>query len=117
MKWQIPYAGETYEFDDVRLTASEARLQKRLTDGMTPVAAENARAQLDPDAWVAALAIARRRIGLDAEAAVDIDGDELDLMAAASATSGNGDEDKPKPRRRKAPEAPAVVDAEPAATS
>lgn len=115
MKWHIPYAGETYEFDDARLTASEARLQKRVTGGMSPVDAERAREELDPDAWVSALAIARLRIGLDAAAAVDIDGDEVDLMAAASATRSGLEAEPaaPKPRRRKAAE---PADAEPDAT-
>lgn len=91
MKWQIPYRGETYVFDDARLTASEARLQKRITDGMSPMTAEQARGLMDPDAWVAALVIARRRSGLDADAALDIDADEVDLMACMHATRVAGE--------------------------
>jgi hypothetical protein len=34
---------------------------------------------LDPDAWVAALAIARRRGGMSADEAIDIDLDQLEL--------------------------------------
>lgn len=118
MKWQIPYAGETYEFDDVRMTASEARLQKRITGGLSPNAAEKARLeQLDGDAWLAALVIARVRIGLTTEDAADIDLDELDLMLIPGATQAAVDaaaETKPaKARTRKAATPPAE---EPATT-
>lgn len=120
MKWTTEYAGETYTFDDLRLTASEARLQKRITDGMSPAGAERARFELDPDAWVAALVIGRRRIGLDVAAALDVDADEIDLMACMAATNKANQpeaeaEAKPRTRSRKAaatPEPP-VVDAEP----
>lgn len=112
MKWFIPYAGETYEFDDARMTASEARLQKRLTDGLSPNAAERARLeQLDGDAWLAALVIARLRLGLSTEDAADIDLDEFDLMLIPGATQAAAVADaeaKPaKPRGRKAAAAPA----------
>lgn len=80
MKWQIPYAGEVYEFDDMRLTGSEARLQKRITGGLTPAEAEEKRLQRDEEAWLAALAIARRRIGMSADDAVDVDMDLLELF-------------------------------------
>lgn len=86
-KWQIPYQGTVYVFDDASITASEARLQKRMTrdplagtPGLTPAEADEKREQLDPEPWVAALAIARRRAGLATEVAVDINGDDLDLM-------------------------------------
>jgi hypothetical protein len=80
VKWQIPYAGDVLVFDDDRITASEARLQKRLTGGMAVTEAENKRMELDPDAWIAALAIARRRTGMNADEAVDIDLDQLELL-------------------------------------
>lgn len=86
MKWQIPYAGDVLVFDDDHITASEARLQKRLTGGMAVTEAENKRMQLDPDAWVAALAIARRRGGMEADEAVDIDLDQLELLAIMERT-------------------------------
>lgn len=120
MKWTTEYAGETYTFDDARLTASEARLQKRITDGLSPAAAERARFELDPDAWVAALVIGRRRIGLDVAAALDVDADEIDLMECMAATAKANQpeaetETKPRARSRKSAAAPesAVVDAEP----
>jgi predicted nucleic acid-binding protein len=80
VKWHIPYAGEVLVFDDGRITASEARLQKRITGGMSVIEAENKRLELDPDAWIAALAIARRRGGVTADEAVDIDLDQLELV-------------------------------------
>jgi hypothetical protein len=86
VKWQIPYDGRTWEFDDGRITASEARTQKRLTDGLMPTAADSARLALDPDAWVAALVIARRRAGLSAEDAVAVDDAQLELSAITDAT-------------------------------
>ena len=86
MKWQTPYQGQTYEFDDSRLSASEARLQKRVTAGMSPVEAERARGDLDPDAWIAALLIGMRRAGRDVDATTVIAADDVDLMAAARAT-------------------------------
>lgn len=116
MKWTTLYAGERYTFDDERLTAAEARLQKRITDGMSPVAAERARFELDPDAWLAALVIGRRRIGLDVAAAMDVDAEEIDLMACMAATTNAMQPEqadapaKPRARSRKAatpePDAP-----------
>lgn len=87
MKWQIPYAGKTWEFDDSRITASEARLQKRLCGGATPSVANASRFELDPDAIVAGLAIARRRAGLPVDEAIVIDDEELDLTAVMDATA------------------------------
>ena len=86
MKWAIPYGGELWEFDDTRMTASEARLQKRITEGMTPTQATRARFELDPDVFVAALVIARRRAGLELDEALAIDDEALDLTAIADAT-------------------------------
>lgn len=106
MKWQIPYAGETYVMDDARLTASEARLQKRITDGLRPAAADVARQEMDPDAWVAALVIARRRIGLEVGDALDVDADEIDLMACMEATVAAAAQEPSEP----------TPDAEPATT-
>lgn len=100
MKWQIPYGGRTWELDDSRITASEARLQKRLTGGLSPVAADAARTELDPDAWFAGLAIARKRTGLAIEEAVAIDdeqlnlGDILDTTTAAYAAEAKAAKDK-----------------------
>lgn len=90
MKWLIPYAGETYTFDDEHISVSEARVQKAITDGMRPSAAEEARQEMDPDAWVAALVIARRRIGMAPADALDINVDEVDLMACMAATREAG---------------------------
>lgn len=95
MKWLVPYQDTTWTFDDERITASEARLQKRITDGLLPAQADGARAQMDPDAWVAALVIARRRSGMSADDALKIDADDLDLMACMNATSGADDEAEP----------------------
>lgn len=117
MKWTTLYAGERYTFDDERLTASEARLQKRITDGMSPVAAERARFELDPDAWLAALVIGRRRIGLDVAAAMDVDAEEIDLMACMAATTNAMQPEpeeapaKPRARSRKAAAATPEPDA------
>jgi hypothetical protein len=86
MRWTIPYDDTDYEFDDGRFTASEARLQKRLTDGMNVVQAETARNGLDPDAWIAALVVARRRTGMTADVAADIDLDAFELVKIAEAT-------------------------------
>lgn len=86
MKWVLPYQGRNWVFDDSRITASEARLQKRITGGATPATAGAARFELDPDAFVAALAIARRRAGLDLAEAVAIDDDDFDLTAIVEAT-------------------------------
>jgi hypothetical protein len=86
MRWILPYQGRYWEFDDSRLTAAEARLQKRLTGGSTPSVAGASRFELDPDAVVAALVIARRRAGLSVEEAVSIDDELLDLTAVAEAT-------------------------------
>jgi hypothetical protein len=90
VKWLIPYAGETYTFDDEHISVSEARVQKAITDGMRPSAAEEARQEMDPDAWVAALVIARRRIGMEPADALDINVDEVDLMACMAATRAAG---------------------------
>jgi hypothetical protein len=87
MKWQIPYEGKTWEFDDERLTASEARIQKRLTDGMTPVRAEAARMEGDPDVLIAALVIARVRAGVDREEALVVNDELVDLVAITDATN------------------------------
>ncbi|QJY46652.1 hypothetical protein [Pseudonocardia broussonetiae] len=113
MKWLIPYAGETFTFDDERLSASEARLQKRITVGMAPFVAERAREQMDPDAWVAALVIGRLRSGLDAIAAADIDADEVDLMAAMKLTreAGQAEVRDLRAAAKAAPDAPADVEA------
>lgn len=86
MKWIIPYQGRNWVFDDARITASEARLQKRITGGATPAAAGGQRFELDPDVFVAALAIARKRAGLELAEAISIDDDELDLTAIVEAT-------------------------------
>lgn len=86
MKWILPYQGRDWEFDDARLTAGEARLQKRVTGGSTPSAAGASRFELDPDALVAALIIARRRAGLPIEEAASIDDELLDLSAVGEAT-------------------------------
>lgn len=80
MKWQIPYNGRDWEFDDQRLTLTEASLQKRLAGGGTPADIEERRLGRDGDAWLAALVIARRRAGLSPEEALDVDGDRFDLM-------------------------------------
>lgn len=85
-KWLIPYGDRTWEFDDTRLTASESRLHKALTGGLSPLAGERARFELDGDAWVAALVIARRRTGMSADDASRVDADEVDLTAALRAT-------------------------------
>ncbi|WP_103381942.1 hypothetical protein [Pseudonocardia dioxanivorans] len=87
MKWQIPYDGRTWEFDDARVTASEARLQKQLTGGLSPTAADAARLGLDPDAWIAALVIARRRAGLEPEEATAVDDARFELGAISDATN------------------------------
>ncbi|MBW0088230.1 hypothetical protein I4I73_03245 [Pseudonocardia sp. KRD-184] len=113
MKWKIPYAGEVYEFDDARLTATEARLQKRLTAGLSPNAAERARLDdLDGDAWIAALVIARTRIGMSTEDAAKLDLDEFDLMSILSATrAADASDAKPaKTRTRKTAAAPAPAE-------
>jgi hypothetical protein len=82
----LPYQGRDWEFDDSRLTAAEARLQKRLCGGSSPSIAGASRFELDPDAVVAALVIARKRAGLPLEEAASIDDDALDLTAVAEAT-------------------------------
>lgn|GEM_PF-5833055 len=82
----IPYQGRDWVFDDSRITASEARIQKRITSGNTPSVAGGARFELDPDAFVAALVIARKRAGLELADAFNIDDDELDLTAIIEAT-------------------------------
>lgn len=87
MKWILPYAGQDWVFDDSRITASEARLQKRLCGGATPSVAAASRFELDPDAIVAALVIARRRAGLPVDEAIVVDDDDLDLTAVADATA------------------------------
>lgn len=89
MKWLIPYADKVWTFDDSRLTASEARVQKRITEGMLPAQADQARMQLDPEAWVSALVIARRRTGLAPDVALDVDADEVDLMDAMALTTAD----------------------------
>jgi len=94
MKWLVPYQGTTWTFDDERITASEARLQKRITDGLLPAQAEQARAQMDPDSWVAALVIARRRSGLSVDEALRVDADDIELMACMRATN---EADEPEP--------------------
>jgi hypothetical protein len=86
LKWQLPYQGRTYEFDDARLTAAEARLQKRLCGGATPTQASASRFELDPDALVAALVIARKREGLPLDEALSVDDEALDLAAVGEAT-------------------------------
>lgn len=63
MKWHIPYDGREWIFDDSRVTASEARLQKRVTGGLAPAEADQRRNVLDDDAWTAGLLIAMRREG------------------------------------------------------
>lgn len=113
MKWLTEYAGETYIFDDARLMASEARLQKRITAGMSPAAAERARFELDPDAWISALVIGRRRSGLDEVAAADVDADKFDLMACMAATTKAGLAEQAQAKAEPEPD----VDAEPAPAS
>jgi len=108
MKWLIPYAGKVWTYDDSKLTASEARVQKRITDGQLPAQADQARMQLDPEAWVAALVIARRRAGLAADVALDVDADEVDLMDAMELTT--------KDLQAQAAEAKAEPEPEPATT-
>lgn len=91
MKWLIPYQGQTWTFDDDRITSSEARIQKRITGGLLPAQADAARAQMDPDAWESALAIARLRSGMDREKALAIDSDDLELTACMTATREAGE--------------------------
>jgi hypothetical protein len=110
VKWYLPYGTgddvETFEFDDSRLTAAEARLQKRLTEGATPTKADALRLEGDPDALTAALVIARRRAGLDDMTAVQVDADALDIVAVIEATfdaakkAVKAAHDEPKPPRR-----------------
>lgn len=85
MKWHIPYQGREWVFDDSRITASEARLQKRVTaglagsNGLAPAEADARRNVLDPDAWIAGLLIAMRREGEEDLRAERIDLDEFVL--------------------------------------
>lgn len=92
MKWQIRYQGRIWEFDDTKLSMPEARLQKRISGGMTPVAAERARQELDPDALSAALAIARKRAGLPLEEAIVVadDDEEIDVIKVAEGSVAAG---------------------------
>jgi hypothetical protein len=82
----LPYEGTEFVFDDARMTASEARLQKNASGGMSPAEAERRRYLLDPDAWVGALLIAMRRSGRADVKADDLDLDALELTAIVSAT-------------------------------
>ena len=101
MKWVCPYQGTDWVFDDDRLTATEARIQKRLTEGMTPVQADQARQDADPDALVAALVIARRRAGLDPVEAAQVDPDEFDVVEALGSTLEAAQEAMRAPREAK----------------
>jgi hypothetical protein len=92
VKLYVPYQGREYVFDDSRLTHSEARLQKRVTGGMTPIAAEEARQGLDPDAWLAVLLIGMRRAGQETDPD-EINGDDLDIMAAVWLSRERADEE------------------------
>ena len=110
MKWYLPYGHgddvETFEFDDARLTAAEARIQKRITEGATPTRADQLRMEGDPDALTAALVIARRRAGVPDLQAVQVDADALDIVAVIEATfaaaknAAEPAEDEPKAPRR-----------------
>lgn len=86
IKWRIPYQGKTWVFDEARLTGSEARLQKQLTGGLTPNAADAARLERDGDAFTAALAIARKRDGVPVAEAVMVDPDGFDVNDIVRAT-------------------------------
>jgi hypothetical protein len=110
VKWRIPYAGEVLVFDDGRITASEARLQKRLTGGLSVTKAENERMELDPDAWVAALAIARRRAGMSVDEAIDIDLDQLELVQIMDVTREAvlAEREAAAPRDEQPPDKPAA---------
>jgi len=116
MIWLIPYKGTTYKYDDARVNASEARLAKRISGGLAPVELERRRWLLDPDAWLAALAVAMRRAGSDATSD-EIDLDELVLTdivdtstaaaraaLAAAESSDEGPTDEPAATVEPAPE-------------
>jgi hypothetical protein len=110
VKWQIPYQGRTWEYNDERITASEARLQKRLTGGLLPAQADRARQEMDPDAWVAALVIARRRSGMEPDEAAAVDADLVELMACMQATREAGEAELEELRARAGQESPAAAD-------
>lgn len=90
-KWIVPYGGRDWVLDDDRLTASETRLHKALTGGMTPDDGDRARLARDGDAWVAVLVLARQRTGMSREEAVRVEPDEVDAAAALVATAEAAD--------------------------
>lgn len=116
MKWHMPYEGTTYVFDDERVTAHEARVMKRVTEGMSPVQIAAKRLEGDPDVWVAMLVVARERAGLESLQAVQVDDrkfyieDALDATTTAMKTartetetpaeSGEGEPKAPRRARR-----------------
>lgn len=117
MKWHIPYEGREWVFDDSRITASEARLQKRVTaglapgsNGLAPAEADARRNVLDPDAWIAGLLIAMRREGEEDLRPERIDLDDFVLSDIVDRTLEVTRAELAKERADTGPDAPAPAD-------
>jgi hypothetical protein len=62
----VEWKGREYEIVSIDdMTIGEMRDFKRMSGGMTPVSAGVALAELDPDAWIAAVAVSIRRVSSD----------------------------------------------------
>lgn len=114
MRWILPYDGIDWFYDDGRRpTVYEAQLMMQVSGGLFGDALEQALAQENPNAWLAALVVARKRAGLPIDRARKVNADLLEMEDCITATlaeaqrakderdaSPDTGEDKPKPVRQ-----------------
>lgn len=87
MKWIAPYEGTDWYYDDARRpTVYEAQLMMQVSGGLYGDELTHALARENPNAWLAALVVARKRSGMPADRARKVDPDRLELEDCINAT-------------------------------
>jgi hypothetical protein len=118
VRWILPYDGTDWFYDDSRRpTVYEAQLMMQVSDDLQQaLAAEN------PNAWLAALVVARKRAGLPVDRARKVNADLLEMEDCVNATlaeaqrakdeGADGAEKASKPAARARGRKPAAVPAQ-----
>lgn len=130
MRWIAPYDGTDWFYDDDRRpTVYEAQLMMQVSGGLFGDELQQALAQENPNAWLAALVVARKRSGLPIDRARKVDADRLELEDCINATiaeaqrakdaRGTADDaqEAPKPPARRAGRKSAAKPAQVASTA
>lgn len=121
MRWILPYEGTDWFYDDARRpTVYEAQLMMQVSGGLYGDELTQALARENPNAWLAALVVARKRSGMPTDRARKVDADRLELEDCVEATFAElqrakdeapaAEQSKParRPRTPKAAETPAA---------